>query len=70
MNNKNNTFAFLICRKLKNILPMTKTTLSTNKKSNNKQKGPKESSLRAILEFASSYRFQKVNLLNIEYSLN
>lgn len=49
---------------------MTKTTLSTNKKSNNKQKGPKESSLRAILEFASSYRFQKVNLLNIEYSLN
>lgn len=59
-----------IFRKLKNILPMTKTTLSTNKKSNNKQKGPKESSLRAILEFASSYRFQKVNFLNVEYSLN
>jgi|GEM_PF-6273004 len=49
---------------------MTNITLSTNKKSNNKQKGPKESSLRAILEFASSYRFQKVNFLNVEYSLN
>ncbi len=54
----------------KNKLPMTKTTSSTNfQKTNTQQNAPKESTLRAILDFAATYRFQQSSI-EIEYLLN
>ncbi|MGM9818527.1 MAG: hypothetical protein ACI30B_06060 [Paludibacteraceae bacterium] len=49
---------------------MTNITPSTNKNTSNKQKNPKESTLREILDFAATYRFKHTDFLDIEYSLN